>query len=72
MNARLLDEALELSSAERLELLEKLWDSLAEGDVPITDEERKLLDQRIADRDRAPQALNSWDEIKARLAKRHP
>ena len=72
MNSQLLDDALHMEAKDRLELMEKLWDSLAYADLPATDAERKLLDQRIADMDANPQAQSSWDDAKARLAKRHP
>ena len=39
----------ELSAAERLELLEKLWDSLddASAELPLTDPQRAELDRRL-------------------------
>jgi putative addiction module component (TIGR02574 family) len=60
-----------MEAKDRLELMEKLWDSLAYAELPITEEEKKLLDWRIADMDANPHAQSSWDEVKARLAKRH-
>jgi putative addiction module component (TIGR02574 family) len=36
-----------LSPSERLELIEQLWDSLSDEDVPLTDAQRKELDARL-------------------------
>lgn len=36
MNADLLAEAMKLSPSDRLELIEALWDTLSEEDVPVT------------------------------------
>ena len=70
MNGDLLAEALKLSPNDRLELIEALWDTLAEDDIPVTPEERALLDERLADLERNPDAQSSWPEVKARLERR--
>lgn len=61
----------QLSIAERLQLVEDLWDSIAqEADadtLPLTDEEKALLDKRLADYERNPEEGSSWEEVKARL-----
>jgi putative addiction module component (TIGR02574 family) len=67
MNGDLLAEALKLSPSDRLELIEALWDTLSEDDIPVTPEERALLDERLADLERNPDAQSSWPEVKARL-----
>ncbi|MBI4270213.1 MAG: hypothetical protein A3F92_17345 [Candidatus Rokubacteria bacterium RIFCSPLOWO2_12_FULL_71_22] len=70
MNADLLAAALKLSPNDRLRLIEALWDTLSEEDIPVTPEERALLDQRLADLERNPDAQSSWPEVKARLEQR--
>lgn len=72
MNADLLAAALKLSPSDRLELIEALWDTLSDEDLPVTAEERALLDERLADLERDPNAQSSWDEVKARLEQRRP
>ena len=63
----LLDEILHLPPAERLRLVEDIWDSLAAStaNVPVPDWHRAELDQRLADP--AEQATISLDDLKARL-----
>lgn len=70
MNADFLAEALRLSRGDRLELIEALWDTLSEEDIPVTPEERALLDARLADLDANPGDQSPWSEVKARLEQR--
>jgi len=70
MNADLLAEVLRLSPSERLQLIEALWDTLSEEDIPVTPEERALLDARLADLEANPGDQSPWPEVKARLEQR--
>jgi len=70
MNADLLAAALKLSPSDRLELIAALWDTLSDEDLPVTPEERALLDERLADVERNPDAQSPWEEVKARLEQR--
>ena len=70
MNADLLAEALKLSPSDRLQLIEALWDTLSEEDIPVTPEERALLDARLADLEANPADQNPWSEVRARLEQR--
>jgi len=70
VKAAVLEEALRLSPHDRLELIEALWDTLSEEDVPISSEERALLDARLADLEAHPDDQSPWPEVKARLEQR--
>ena len=70
MNADLLAEVLRLSPDDRLRLIEALWDTLSEEDIPLTREERALLDARLADLEANPGDQSPWPEVKARLEQR--
>ena len=70
MNTDLLAAALKLSPSERLQLIEALWDTLSEADIPVTAEDRALLDERLADREQNPGAQSPWSDVKARLEQR--
>ncbi len=65
-----------MSREERLDLLERLWDSLSQtpADVPVTDAQRAELDHRAAElaRDMTEgQALGvPWDEVVRQLQAR--
>ena len=70
MNADLLGEALRLSPDDRLRLIEALWDTLSEEDIPVLLEERALLDARLADLEANPGDQSPWPEVRARLEQR--
>ena len=58
-----------LSVAERLELLDVIWDTLAEDPaaIPLTDTQKNELDRRLEEYRRNSHQGSSWDEVKARL-----
>lgn len=60
---------LELSVAERIQLVEDIWDSIAaEPDaLALSPEDRDELDRRLADQEANPGAGRPWGEVKARL-----
>ena len=64
-----LSELLELPVAQRLQLVEAIWDSLAEVPeaVPISDDVREELDRRLAAYYEDPSSARPWREIKAEL-----
>jgi putative addiction module component (TIGR02574 family) len=59
----------QLSVAQRLLLVEEIWDSIAdeEADVPLTDAQRLDLQRRVAAYEANPKAGSTWEEVKARL-----
>jgi putative addiction module component (TIGR02574 family) len=60
-----LSHLLELPAAERLQLVEAIWDSLAEVPelVPVSDPMREELDRRLAAYDDDPSSARPWREI---------
>ncbi|NOT09961.1 MAG: addiction module protein [Gemmatimonadales bacterium] len=60
-----------LSLPERLQLVEDIWDSIAaEAEVstlPLSEEEKALLDKRLADLAAHPEAGASWEDVRARI-----
>jgi putative addiction module component (TIGR02574 family) len=69
MNKIPLSEILKLTISERLELVERIWDSLGAEpeDTPLSDEARAELDRRIALVEATPGIEPSWAEERARL-----
>jgi putative addiction module component (TIGR02574 family) len=66
MNTHLLDQARELSIDERLQLVEAIWDSIAESAaLPLTEAQKAELDRRLADHEANPSDVVSWNEVKA-------
>ncbi len=64
-----LQKILTLPVRERLRLVEAIWESLgSEPEVPpLTDGQRRLLDQRLDAFLANPDDLLTWDEVKAGL-----
>jgi putative addiction module component (TIGR02574 family) len=62
-----------LSIAERLQLVEDIWDSIAEESpdaVPLTEAQRAELDRREAEHQRDPAAAVPWEQVRAELFRR--
>jgi putative addiction module component (TIGR02574 family) len=62
----------ELTSDERLDLIEELWDSLAAtpSELALTDAQRKELDRRLEEMDRDDNLGIPWDEVVSEIRKR--
>jgi putative addiction module component (TIGR02574 family) len=58
------DQIMQLPPAERLQLVEDIWDSLTASpdDIPVPDWHREELERRLADPQE--QATLSWDEVR--------
>ena len=65
----LLQEAKQLPPADRIALVEQIWDSIAErqAPIPMTDAQRQELDRRLAARQESPDAGKSWEETKSAI-----
>jgi putative addiction module component (TIGR02574 family) len=65
------EELLKLSVAERLELVQELWDNIAADcerePYPITDEQRQDLERRLAEADAEPAGGAPWQEVRERI-----
>ena len=66
-----LSDILRLSVAERIQLAEDIWDSIAAAPeaVPVTDEQKRELDRRLQAHARNPDESISWDELKRKARK---
>ena len=66
-----LSEILQLSVAERIQLAEDIWESIAAfpETLPLTDTQRQELDRRLEGYADSPEAGIPWNELKATLLK---
>jgi putative addiction module component (TIGR02574 family) len=55
-----------LSSDEKLRLVQELWDQIASevAGMPLTDSQRRLLDERIDQHEKNPEDVEPWDKVK--------
>jgi putative addiction module component (TIGR02574 family) len=58
---------LKLSTAERLLLLEEVWNSILPDEIAIKDSHKKELDKRLARMKRGETKFYTWDEVKKNL-----
>jgi putative addiction module component (TIGR02574 family) len=61
-----------LSLAERIQLAEDLWDSVAAetGELPLSEAQTAELDRRLAELARDPGAGESWEVVRGRVERR--
>ena len=66
-----LREILKLSVPERIEMVEAIWDSIADSNeiepIALTNELEQEIDRRIERHERGEGKSFSWDELKAKL-----
>ncbi len=65
-------ELLELPVAERIRLVEFLWDSIAAAPeaIAVSDELKAELSRRFADFEADPEAGSLWEEVRSRIVQR--
>jgi putative addiction module component (TIGR02574 family) len=72
MNKALWDELMKLSPAERIQLAQDLWDSIAEEEMlPLTPEQIEEIERRLAEHEKDPGSAIPWEEVRARLWARY-
>jgi putative addiction module component (TIGR02574 family) len=59
-----------LSPRQRLDLIERLWESIEDKDLPLTDAQRAELDRRIEGFDQDREQSIPWERLKAELRER--
>jgi putative addiction module component (TIGR02574 family) len=69
MRTNELSKILELSIAQRLLIVEQIWDSIAESNesLPLSDNRKHELDKRLNSYYENPEAGTPWQEVKERL-----
>ena len=56
----------ELSSEDKIRLVQNLWDQVAQeiARMPLTESQRRLLDERLADEENNPDDVEPWTKAK--------
>jgi putative addiction module component (TIGR02574 family) len=59
----------QLSIDDRLALLEEIWESISATpeQLPVTDEQKQLLDRRVAELKANPENVLTWEQIKSHV-----
>jgi putative addiction module component (TIGR02574 family) len=72
MNKALLKELMELTPAERIQLAEDLWDSIAADEMPpLNDDQMEEMDRRFAEHERDPSSAVPWEDVRKWLWSRY-
>ncbi len=63
-------EILQLSVAERIQIVEDVWDSIAlePKSLPLTETERQELERRLQSYRKNPDQGVSWDKLQKKIA----
>ena len=73
MSNALRENMFKLTAAERLELVEDLWDSIAaereNEPFPLSEAQREELDRRLRELDEHPERARPWEEVRERLGR---
>jgi putative addiction module component (TIGR02574 family) len=66
-------DTLNLSLPERIMLVEDIWDSIAAEaeSLEITEEEKRIIVERLEAYHRDPKAVSPWKEVYERIVKPH-
>jgi putative addiction module component (TIGR02574 family) len=66
-------DTLELSIPERIQLVEDIWDTIeAQADaLELTDEEKKMINQRLDAYHKNPEAGSPWDDVYKRITSKN-
>lgn len=60
----------DLSAAEKVELLDAVWESLEADALSLTEAQRAELDSRIARHEQNPSDVVPWEQVRAGLLKK--
>lgn len=72
LNKTLISEVKALTVAERIELIGAVWETFSPDEVPVSEEEKALLDARLADMEQNSGDQSPWSEVQARLKRQLP
>ena len=66
-------DTLQLSISERIILVEEIWDTIAAEieAIEISEDEKRLIDQRLEAYRRQPENVSSWESVYKRIVEKH-
>jgi putative addiction module component (TIGR02574 family) len=64
-----ISDTLKLSIPERIQLVEDIWDTIASEteSIELTENEKKIIDERLEAYHKNPDAGSPWDEVYKRI-----
>ncbi|MDJ0516862.1 MAG: addiction module protein [Trichodesmium sp. MO_231.B1] len=72
MTTQLINQILQLSISERLELIENIWNSIADmpDEIELTEAQKQELDYRLELYEQNSEIGSNWEEVKQRIKNR--
>ena len=72
MTTQLINQILQLSISERLELIENIWNSIADmpDEIELTEAQKQELDYRLELYEQNSEIGSNWEEVKQRIKSR--
>ena len=69
MKAIAVTDTIDLSIPERIQLVEDIWDTIATeaGSVELTEEEKKIIDERLDTYHQNPDLGSPWEDVFKRI-----
>jgi len=69
MKAIAVTDTIDLSIQERIQLVEDIWDTIATeaGSVELTEEEKKIIDERLDTYHQNPDLGSPWEDVFKRI-----
>lgn len=66
-------DVLALSIPERIQLVEDIWDTIANepAEIELTEEEKKIIDERLEAYHRNPDLGSPWEDVYKRIVSKH-
>jgi putative addiction module component (TIGR02574 family) len=55
-----------MSQSEKIRLVQELWDEIAAeaASLPLTESQRRLLDERLQQHEQSPDDVETWQKVK--------
>lgn len=57
----------QLTAAQRIALIGRIWDSIAEDEFQVPESHKQLIRQRLAQREANPGTDRPWEEVKREI-----
>lgn len=65
-----LEKIFKLSTKERLDLIEKIWDSIETDSIQLTHAQKEELDNKLERHKSGKAKYYTWEEVKVKLAQK--
>jgi putative addiction module component (TIGR02574 family) len=67
-------DTLELSTPEKIQLIEDIWDTITAkaSSIELTDAEKSIIDKRLEKYHQSPESGSPWEDVYKRIVNKQP